>query len=119
MEFKHSGGADFRPYVRFSRLRPVLKRFGWRGELFEFVVGSVCEILESRVFALPEQLYFADRAIALLGDDDLSTVEHFPRITILAFLFFLVGAHVIVLAMDEHDHVGVLFDGARFPKVAE
>ena len=51
---------------------------------------------------------FADGAIALLGDDDFSSALEFG-IVLLINLF----------AEDEHDHVGVLFDGAGFAEIAE
>ena len=60
---------------------------------------------------LPEELDIADRAVSLLGDDDL-------RLAANAFPILVVGL-VILLAVDEHHHVGILLDGARFAEVVE
>jgi hypothetical protein len=47
-------------------------------------------------------------AVALLGDDDLGLALH----------VFIVAV-VVLLAVDEGDHVGVLLDGAGLAQVAE
>ena len=54
----------------------------------------------------------AGRAVALLADDDLGDA--------LGFLVRLaVGVAVLLLAEDEHDDVGVLFEGAGLAQVGE
>src|SRR6218665_3189661 len=63
------------------------------------------QVLEARLVLLEEQLDRAGRAIALLADDD------FGHVRLLA-LFFLV-----VVAVDEHDDVGILLDGAGLAQV--
>src|SRR3546814_748319 len=78
------------------------------------------------------QLDGADRSVALLGDIHLGHVVHLlaallPAIVALEeFLLALVGALrrlaalvVVLLAIDEHDHVGVLLDGAGFTQVGK
>src|SRR5882724_13264907 len=90
------------------------------------------EIGELRDLAFEVERHRADRAVALLGDEDVggvanllavflpaldAFVELFDRL-VLALLRF--GALVIVLlAIDEHDDVGVLLDRAGFSQVGE
>ena len=69
------------------------------------------EVHEPREVVLPEQFHVTDRPITLLGDDDLGLpADPLP---------ILVVGLVVLLAVDEHHHVGVLFDGAGFAKVIE
>lgn len=56
-------------------------------------------------FAHPGQPNGVQRAVSLFGDDDFRDV------------FVLGVLVVIVLAVDKHDHVGVLLDGARITNV--
>src|SRR5438552_18713845 len=64
------------------------------------------EVLEARELADERQLDDADRADALLADDDLRhAVGLAGRLTLVA---------VHVLAIDEHHDVGLLFERARF-----
>src|SRR5271166_6546013 len=60
-----------------------------------------CKVFELRVLAKEGQLNIAGRTIALLGDDDVG--NPFAR---------RVGL-VDLLAIDEKDHVGILFNRAR------
>src|SRR6185312_16615049 len=63
------------------------------------------EILEFRVLAEERQLHRSSRAVTLLADDDLGLA--------------LVGRFLVVVlvSVDEDDHVGVLLDGAGFAQV--
>src|SRR5471030_2172174 len=62
-------------------------------------------VFETRLLANECQINFADWAVALLADDDLG--------------FALVGTLAVVdlVAIDEQDQVGVLFDGAGFAQI--
>src|SRR5262245_4327874 len=62
---------------------------------------------ELRVVLEEDQADRADRAVAVLGEDQLGT----PRV-----LGFDV---VVVVAVEEADHVGVLLDSARFAQIRE
>ena len=73
-------------------------------EVFALALG---EIVEAGVLAVPPDLHRVDRAVALLGDDELRDVP---------VRRFLV---VVVVAVDEADVVGVLLDGARLAEVRE
>src|SRR6476646_11140015 len=59
------------------------------------------EALEARVFAEEREANRTDRTIALLADDD------FGRALVLCLRV------VYLVAIDEHDHVGILLDRAR------
>src|ERR1700730_6262281 len=69
------------------------------------------EILESGEFADEGELDDAGRAVALLGDDELGDTLRFGG--------RLAPVAVHVLAVDEHDDVGALIEGARFAQVRE
>ena len=61
-----------------------------------------------RAVALEEQINFSGGAVAMLGDDQLRGMER-----------FLPGVFVIVLPIQKHYDVRVLFQRAAFPQVAE
>ncbi len=70
------------------------------------------------------QLDGADGAVALLADDDLGDVAHMVHVFLPGQVFGralarLGPAFVIALAIDEHDHVGVLFDRSGFAQVRQ
>ena len=69
------------------------------------------EVHEPRVVLLPQQFDVVGGAISLLGHDDLG-------LALDPFAVFIV-ALVILLAVHEHHHVGILLDGARLPEVVE
>lgn len=85
----------------------------WGGKprvAIEFRKSFGCFIKEASVLTFPEQIDFADRTIALFGDDDLSLAG------VLGGGF---TAMIVLFAMDEHHDVRILFDRSRFPEVAE
>ncbi len=64
------------------------------------------------------------RAVTLLGDDDFRLALHpfqlVPPDLMFRRAFFRFGLRqVIFVAVNEHDHVRVLLDGAGFAKVGE
>src|SRR5262245_54921015 len=65
-------------------------------EILEF-----CELLQER------QLHNSDRAVPLLRDDEFR------------FADILIVRLVDLFAIDEHDDVGVLFNGTRFAKIGQ
>ena len=73
---------------------------------------SVCTALlfhirELRIIRQPYEFNGSDRAVSLFGDDDFSDV-------------FLVGVFVvIVVSVEEHNHVGILLDGSGFSEVGQ
>ena len=68
-------------------------------------VRVVGELAAHRVRADERQAHLANRAVALLADDDLGNT----------FVFgFLV---VDLVTVDKQDHVCILFDGTRFTKI--
>src|SRR4029078_775993 len=75
------------------------------------VVGVV---LEAGGAGIPREMDDSGGAVALLGDDQLGDVD---LVGVLLGPAGVVGV-VVVLAVEEHDHVGVLLDGARFAQVA-
>src|SRR5215468_437827 len=90
------------------------------------------EIGELRHLALEVERHGADRAVALFGDEDVGDVVDLRAVLLPAlhplveFLDSLVrpllglGALVIVLlAIDEHDDVGILLDRAGFAQIGE
>src|SRR6185295_2514891 len=94
-----------------------------------FVAG---EIGEFRHFAFEVERHRADRAVALLGDEDVGGISNLLAVLLPAlhpfvelldrFILTLLrfGALVIVLlAIDEHDDVGILLDRAGFAQVGE
>ena len=74
--------------------------------------APVREVLEARVFLDERQLRGAGRAVALLADDDLG-----HALRLLVRLPVVVA--VLLLAVDEHDDVGVLLEGAGLAQVRE
>src|SRR5215471_13589343 len=85
------------------------------------------EIGELRHFALEVERHRADRAVALFGDEDVGGVSDFLAVFLpaldplvefvdrLVLTLLRFGSLVIVLlAIDEHDDVGVLLDRAGF-----
>src|SRR5260221_13692246 len=96
----------------------------------DVVVADV--IVELGDLALEAQLDRADRAMALLGDDDFGEpgdALDILRPAVAAVVELVVGlvrpahrlgtADIVFLAEDEHDDVGVLFDRARFAEVGQ
>src|SRR5262245_14465527 len=90
------------------------------------------EIAEFRDFALEVQRHRADRPVALLGDKDVGDVVDLAAVLLPALDPFVelvdrlirallrLGAFVIVLlAIDEHDDVGILLDRTGFAQVRE
>src|SRR6266478_4347444 len=78
---------------------PPLRRLERRGR------PATREIVEPRELAAEAKVYAADRAVALLADDDLGHA-----------LVAAVGV-VDLVAVDEQDHVRILFDRARLAQV--
>src|SRR3990170_4117996 len=79
-------------------------------------VASLIEVFKSRVPAHERQVHFADRAVALLPDDDF---RHAPPA---AQAFAVVRAFALVIdlvAVDEEYHVRVLLDGARLAEIGK
>src|SRR6185369_14818183 len=72
-----------------------------------WAVAAMREVLESREPALEVRLDGARRAVAVLAEDD------FRDVRVLAVLV------VDDVAVDEHDHVGVLLDRAGLAEVGE
>ena len=80
-------------------------------KLLELVVLPVLEVHKACEVILPEELGVADRAVALFGDDDFRLpLDPLP---------VLVVRRVILLTMDKHHNIGVLFDGPRFTEMIE
>src|SRR6056297_4001318 len=83
------------------------------------------QVAEARELAFEAEFDRADRAVALLADDDLGLAVQlfhaflpggdFIEPVIRGFLAF----GVIFLAEDEHHHIRVLFDRAGFAQVAK
>src|SRR5688500_11703773 len=67
-------------------------------EVIEFLQPIGHAVLEAREIAEPFQLDFAHRTVALFRNDDL-------RLS--GVLLLILAAVVILLAVDEHDDVGV------------
>ena len=65
---------------------------------------------KAKKFGVKVEFDFADRSVAVFGEDELGDVGGDEVIVI---LFVIVGA------MEEHDKVGVLLDGAGFAEVGE
>src|SRR5690606_37327439 len=86
----------------FRRRRPVGSASVGRGPVSVVVAGVV---LEAGVLPDEGQPGRVDRAVALLADDDLGDA-------------LLVGIGVVdLVAINEHDDVGILLDRARFAQV--
>jgi hypothetical protein len=95
-------------------------------------VEAGLEVAEACEFALEQQMHLADGTMALLGDDHFGLVVGLFAALHPSDMAFGVAFHgfvgavlglgalqVVLLAIDEHDHVGVLLDGARFAQVGE
>ena len=73
---------------------------------------SVCTALffhvcELGVVGEPYEFYGSDGAVSLFCDDDFGNV-------------FLVGVFVVVVvSVEEHNHVGILLDGSGFSEVGQ
>src|SRR5215472_2866644 len=91
--------------VTFGMSKQTLHLVG-AGELREGVRGGFFEAGQA---AAENEFHLVGGAVALLGDDDVRHVALFGR----QVHFSPVGA------IDEHDHVGVLLDGAGFAQVRE
>src|SRR4051812_924426 len=76
------------------------------------LLRSVREVLEPGVFLDERELGGADRPVALLADDDLGGALGILR-------DIAVGVAILLLAIDEHDDVGVLLEGAGLAQVGE
>src|SRR5438105_2103807 len=77
------------------------------GVLRRRVIRRRLVVEELRDVVSEDELEIADRAIALLADDDLGDA-------------LLLGVLVVnLIAIDEADHVSVLLDGTRFAKVSK
>ena len=69
--------------------------------------GAVLEIiLKERVLSEPFEFNCSRRAASLLGDDDFGET----------FVGRIIRV-IIIVAVDEHDRVSVLFDSAGFTKI--
>src|SRR5690606_34034031 len=85
-------------------------------------LGQVCK---SRELGLESELDRAGWPVTLLGDNDVGSATHFFKVLLPFFIFRvklvarLEILDVIFLAEHEQNHVGVLFDGARFTKVGK
>ena len=64
-------------------------------------------VLELRQRAAEDQFHAADRTVTMFRDNDLSHIL-FDRV-----LLVLVGT------VDEHDDIGILFEGSRFTQIRE
>src|SRR5688572_19724987 len=73
-------------------------------ERLEFGVRRRRVVVEPRELVVPGELHVAGRAVALLADQELGLAAD--------LLAVLLVRHVILLAVDEHHHVGILLDGA-------
>src|SRR5262245_12017052 len=73
---------------------------------------AVRQVLEPGVFLDERELRGADRAVALLADDDLGG-------PLGALVRLAVGVAVLLLPEDEHHDVGILFEGAGLAKIRE
>src|SRR5690606_5160309 len=94
---------------RTKRAQSTAGRGGLKGLA---VLGR--RILEPGVLLDEVQVHGPDRPVALLADDDLGLV-----LDLAALLFGHVAAEVPLLAVDEHDHVGVLLDGPGLAQVRQ
>src|SRR5512134_2765427 len=96
------------------------------------VLAGVGEIVELRKGTVEEQADAADRAMTLLADDGFGDIMYLFAvllpfcITVVKPLVAFVGAlcrHlafvIVLLAIHEHDDVGVLFDGSRFAQIGK
>jgi len=73
---------------------------------------------------LEMQAYDARRAVALLADDDFGHVVDLrhcalPIRVLVGTSRWLQALEIVFRTEDEHDDVGILFDGARFAQVGK
>src|SRR5437867_4513763 len=98
--------------TRLKKSRAMSGIFGYaRAEVKQTRALRVAdgEILESRELADERKLDDAGRTVALLADDQFRDALHVRR------RLALVG--VLIFAVDEDDHVGVLLERARLAQV--
>src|SRR6185369_12512296 len=76
---------------------------------------SVTQVFKAGMLTEKGQADRADRAVTLLADDQFGVALMSLGAGTVTFAAILA---VDRLAVDEHDHVGILLDGARFPQVA-
>src|SRR5262245_19596258 len=69
---------------------------------------TFCKIFEAREFTTKGEAYDTRRAIALFGDVDLSDA-----------LLRAILRIVHVIAIDQGDYVGILFDGPGFAQIGQ
>src|SRR6266851_4236750 len=79
-----------------------------RYNLVTFRISTLLQILKPRVIRKISKVNAPGRTVSLLRDDDLGLA-----------LQVLVLAVVVLLAMDEADHVRILLDRARLAQVAQ
>src|ERR1043166_1286726 len=117
-----------------KREGPTAQRGEGEGCRLTLALGRVVagEVAEFGDDALEMQGNGADRPVALLGDVDFGHVMHgvaafqavrvaggeFLRRLVVALLG-LVALVVVLLAEDEHHHIGVLLDRARFTQIGQ
>ena len=100
------------------------------GSAPETIIMLRFQIPKAREFGFKEQLDGAGRAMALLGDDQFRLVMRHFHILLpfihgtLEFLGMVEGKllgralhQIIFVTIDEHHHLGVLFDGARLAQI--
>src|SRR6185369_7908017 len=76
---------------------------------------ALAQVFEAGMFAEEGQVYRADGSVTLFADDELGIA-----VVILGAAVVPLAAMFAVdrFAVDEHDYVGILLDGARFSQVA-
>ncbi len=88
------------------------------------------EISKPDEFALEEQVDFSGWAVPLFADDEFRLVVDAAHVVlpflmgVVEFLFVFEGddfrfllLHVVFIAVDEHHHIRILFDGSGFTQV--
>ncbi len=69
-------------------------------------VRKLCELFDELQFHIP------DRTGTLLGDDHLANIRCRTAV-------FIRGKSIVFRAIEEHDHVRILLDGAGFTQVTQ
>ena len=87
------------------------------------MLGAI-EVVEPCGLALELQLDQAGRPVPLLADDDLGDVVDAVHVLLPTFMCLGAGLglaplELVLLAVDEQHHVGVLLDGPGFAKVGK
>ena len=82
------------------------------------------QIAETGNIGFELKIHSPDRPVPLLADDDFGPAAdklHFrhPLLEFGRTFSRLCTFNIVLFAVHEHDHVGVLFDGARFAQVRE